>query len=460
MIKDNILLDTDVYKHTHWKMIPEDVKYTYAYQESRGVSDKGIPPETLVFGYQYYLKRYLEGQVITEEKIEEAQALMKEIFGTDQYFNEHGWKYILENYDGRLPILITAIPEGTVVPSHNVLMSIQNNDPQVPWLTTFVETLLMRSWYPMSVATTSFGIKRLIKKYADKTGGNPDIQFHLNDFGSRGVSSKESAGIGGMAHLINFQGSDTIEAARYAKAYYGAEFCMASVAASEHSETLLFGEDHEKDAYEHFIDTFPSGILSVVSDTYDLNVAVDKIFGVELKDKILERDGKLVVRPDSGYPPHITIQVLKSLYKHFGGSTNDKGYIELNPKVGVIYGDFIAYGMIDDILAAMEREGFSTNNVVFGMGGGLLQQVNRDTFKFAIKNSACADKYHNWRGIAKNPLQDPGKKSKKGRLQLIMEDGKFKTQEANYLHVDRDLLVPVFENGIILRTYEWEDIRL
>ena len=459
IITDNILLDSDVYKHTHWKMIPKNVKYAYAYQESRGVTDKGVPPETLVFGYQYYIKRYLEGKVITEEMITQAADMMKEIFGTDKYFNEHGWKYILENYDGQLPIIIKAVPEGTVVPCHNILLSIQNTDPNVPWLTTFVETLLMRSWYPISVASTSFGIKRLIKKYQEKTGGSPMIDFHLNDFGSRGVSSKESAGIGGMSHLINFQGSDTIEAARYAKAFYNAGFVMASVAATEHSETLLFGEEHEKEAYEHFIDTFPSGILSVVSDTYDINNAVDKIFGEELRDKILERDGRLVVRPDSGYPPHITVQVLKSLYKHFGGTNNAKGYINLNPKVGVIYGDYIRYGMIDDILAGMEKEGFSTDNVVFGMGGALLQQVNRDTFKFAIKNSACADENEKWVGIAKNPISDPSKKSKKGRLQLIQEDGKFRTQEYNYLHSDKDLLVPIFKNGKLLVEYDWEDIR-
>jgi len=458
-ISDNILLDTDVYKHTHWKMIPPDVKYTYAYQESRGVTDKGVPPETVVFGYQYYLKRYLEGQVIKEEMIEVADLLMEEIFGTDQYFNKHGWKYILENYDGKLPILIKAVPEGMVIPSHNILMSIENTDPNVPWLTTFVETLLMRSWYPISVASTSFGIKKLIRKYAERTGGNIEIPFHLNDFGSRGVSSKESAGVGGMAHLVNFQGSDTIEAALYAKQYYNANFVMASVAATEHSETLVWGEDHEKEAYEHFIKTFPSGILSVVSDTYDINNAVNKIFGEELRDKILERDGKLVVRPDSGYPPHITVQVLKSLYKHFGGSTNDKGYITLNPKVGVIYGDYIRYGMIDDILAGMEKEGFSTDNVVFGMGGALLQQVNRDTFKFAIKNSACADEHHSWKGIAKNPITDPGKKSKKGRLQLIKEDGKFFTQEYNPYHEDKDLLVPIFKNGKLLVDWTWDEVR-
>ena len=230
------------------------------------------------------------------------------------------------------------------------------------------------------------------------------------------------------------------------------------MAATEHSETLLFGEEHEKDAYEHFLKAFPNGILSIVADTYDINNAVDKIFGEELRDQILERDGKLVIRPDSGYPPHITVQVLKSLYRRFGGSINDKGYITLNPKVGVIYGDYIRYGMIDDILAGMEKEGFSTDNVVFGMGGALLQQVNRDTFKFAIKNSACADENHNWVGIAKNPITDPGKKSKKGRLQLIKTENGYKTQEYNPYHADKDILIPVFKNGNLLVDHQWEDV--
>jgi len=205
IINDNIILDTDAYKPTHWKLIPPNVKYTYAYQESRGVSDKGVPPETLVFGYQYYLKRYLVGKVITEETISEAREILKEMFGTGQYFNEHGWKYIPENYDGQLPVLIKAVPEGMVIPSHNILLSIENTDANLPWLTTYIETLLMRSWYPISVASTSYGIKKLIRKYAIRTGGNVEIPFHLHDFGSRGVSSKESAGIGGMAHLVNFK---------------------------------------------------------------------------------------------------------------------------------------------------------------------------------------------------------------------------------------------------------------
>ncbi|KKM66610.1 hypothetical protein LCGC14_1479460 [marine sediment metagenome] len=456
---NNLLLDSDMYKHSHHLMIPPKVKYTLAYQESRGVNDKGVTTETLVFGYQYYIKKYLEGQVVTKEKIELAKERVSEVFGNDTYFNETGWTHILEKHDGHLPLLIKAVPEGTVVPCHNVLLTIENTDPEVPWLTTFIETLLMRSWYPITVASTSFGIKRLIRKYAELTGGNLDIPFHLNDFGSRGVSSKESAGIGGMAHLINFLGSDTIEEVNYAKEFYSADFVAGSPPASEHSETLVWGEACEKEAYAHMLDTFPTGILSMVIDTYDTTYAVNQIICQDLREKILNRDGKLVIRPDSGFPPHISVQILKSLYKYFGGSINGKGYINLNPKVGIIYGDFISYGMIDDILSAVTKEGFTTDNIVFGMGGGLLQQVNRDTYKFAIKNSACADFDHKWIGIAKNPLTDPGKKSKKGRLQLVMENGEFKTQSYNMHQEDKDLLLPIFENGKLVKDYTWDDIR-
>lgn len=457
VVDDNIILDTDIYKHIHWELVPKHVAFTVAYMESRGVSDKGLPLETVACMYQYYIERYLIGQVVTKDNVDEAEELINRVLG--KHFNVEGWKYILDKYEGRLPIRIKAVAEGTVLPCHNVMLTIENTDPKLPWLTTFIETMLLRSWYPISVATTSFGIRRLIKKYAELTGGNPDIRYHLNDFGSRGVSSKESAGIGGCAHLFVFDGTDNIEGIRYAEAYYKAKFGFLSVPATEHSETLLGGEDHEKETYEFFMDQIPEGILSIVSDTYDLNNAVDKIFGVELRSKILNRNGKLVVRPDSGFPPHITIQVLKSLYKNFGGTINEKGYIVLNPKVGVIYGDYIRYGMIDDILSAMVHEGFSTDNVVFGMGGALLQQVNRDTFKFAIKNSAYANEKMDWTGIAKNPITDPGKKSKKGRLQLILEDGKYTTQEYNYLNQDKDLLKTVFENGESFNKQSFDEVR-
>lgn len=460
ILNENIILDTDAYKHTHWKMIPENVQYTYAYLESRGVTDKGVPSETVFFGLQYYIKRYMMGQVVSEENITEAEALLKQVFNYD-YFNQKGWRYILDKYDGYLPLRIKSVDEGSVVPCLNVLLTVENTDPKLPWLTTFIETLLMRIWYPISVATTSFGIKKLIRKYQRLSGGSDFLDYHLNDFGSRGVSSKESAGIGGMSHLIVFKGSDTLEGVKYAKAYYNADFVAGSVAASEHSETLLFGEEHEKEAYQTMLDVYPEGLLSIVSDTYDINNAVDNIFGRELRDKILSRKGKLVIRPDSGYPPHICTVILKSLYKNFGGKINNNGYISLNPKVGVIYGDFIRYGMIDDIFSAITKEGFSTDNVVFGMGGALLQQVNRDTFKFAIKNSAV--KYRDndeWVGIAKNPITDPNKKSKKGILQLIKDsDNNYLTQQYNKKDEPSDLLKTKFLNGYIQLEESYEEIR-
>lgn len=460
MLEHNIILDTDAYKETHWKMLPKGLTTQYSYLESRGVSDKGVPQETLFFGLQIILKKYLEGVVVTQEMVEEADTFCKSIFGFDNYFNRYGWEKIVNVYGGKLPIRIKAVPEGTLVPSHNVLMTVENLDPELAFLTNFLETLLMRVWYPISVSTTSFGIKRLIKKYAEKTGGNSFIQFHLNDFGSRGVSSKESAGIGGASHLVNFMGTDTLEGVLYAMKYYGAVNPAGSVAASEHSVTILYKEENESKAYESYMEAYPNGILSIVSDTYDLYNAVDKIFGQELKYKILERDGKVVVRPDSGYPPQVTLQTLKLLWKHFGGTINDAGYKILNPKIGVIYGDFIRYGMIDDILNEMEKAGFSTDNIVFGMGGALLQQVNRDTFKFAFKASAGVLDGE-WIDVHKEPKTGMDKASKAGRLQLVTDynTGKFITQVYSEFTVDRDHLVTVFENGVITKEYTFDEIK-
>jgi nicotinamide phosphoribosyltransferase len=459
MLDANIILDTDAYKHTHWWMLPHAMTYQHSYLESRGVSDKGVPQETLFYGLQITLKKYLCGVVVTQAMIEEADEFCQGVFGAN-YFNRKGWQKIVDVYGGKLPVRIRAVPEGTLVGSHNVLMTVESLDSELAFLPNFLETLLLRVWYPISVATTSFGIKRLIKKYAIKTGGNMFLQFHLNDFGSRGVSSKESAGIGGSAHLINFSGTDNYEGIIYAMKYYNSPVCGFSVAASEHSATIVYGEENEALAYESFMTAYPTGIISIVSDTYDLYNAVDNIFGKKLKSMILERDGKLVVRPDSGYPPEVTLQVLKRLWKHFGGTVNDHGYKVLNPKVGVIYGDFIKYGMIDDILSAMEEAGFSTDNIVFGMGGALLQQVNRDTFKFAFKASA-ATVNGEMIDVHKSPATDMGKASKAGRLQLLKnrDTGNFETVLYNDVNKDRDNLVTVFETGVLTKEYTFDEIK-
>ncbi len=447
----NIILLTDAYKATHWKQYPKDTKRVYSYFESRG----GKFDETLFYGLQILLIKYLEGQVLEQWMIDEADAFLSEVFGVD-YFNKEGWQYILDTYDGRLPVRIKAVKEGSVVPTRNVLMTIENTDDNVPWLTNFLETLLVQVWYPTTVATLSYEVKKLGQAFAEKTSDNPVSPFLLNDFGFRGVSSVESAGIGGSAHLVSFLGTDTLEGIRYAKTYYNAEACGFSVMATEHSTTTIYGRDNELSAYEAFLDACPSGLLSVVSDSYNLYQAIEW-FGTKLRDKILSREGKFVVRPDSGDPVEVSLRCVQMLDAYFGSTVNSKGYKVLNPKVGVIYGDGINYYSIQLILENLERNGYAIDNIVFGMGGGLLQQVDRDTQKFAFKCSAAliGDE---WVDVYKDPVTDNGKHSKRGRLNLVKNElGEYVT--TSYRVCGDDELHTVFENGFLTNRLKFDDIK-
>lgn len=453
---DNFILLTDAYKCTHHLQYPKDTEFVYSYFESRG----GKFDETVFYGLQIFLKKYLEGKVVEEWMIDEAEEFCNKLFG-QRFFNREGWEHILRNHGGRLPVMITAVPEGTRVKTRNVLITIQNTDPKVPWLTNFLETLLVQVWYPTTVATLSAKIKDLGKEYAEKTSDNPVSPFLLNDFGFRGVSSVESAGIGGSAHLVSFRGTDTLHGVTYAQRYYGAEDVANSVMASEHSTTTIYGRENEKEAYRHFIKQCPEGILSLVSDSYDIYQAIEG-FGTDLKEEILARGketgfAKLVVRPDSGDPVQMSVECLKRLDKHFGSTVNSKGYKVLNPKVGVIYGDGINYDSIKEILSEMEKEGYAIDNIVFGMGGGLLQQVNRDTQKFAFKCSS-AMRGKDWFDVYKDPITDKGKQSKRGRLKLVKdENGEFKT--VNYGEPGINLLQSVFYYGKVENEQRFEDIQ-
>lgn len=458
-MKRNLLLDTDAYKQTHHLIYPEGTRNIVSYLEARG----GESEHTLFFGLQYALKEYLTGKVVTQEMIDEAEIFCNKMFGMN-YFNRKGWEYILHKYDGRLPIKIKAVPEGTVVPVHNVLMTIENTDPNVPWLTNFLETILFESiWYGTSVATLSFNIKRLIKSYAEYAGEtvNP---FHLNDFGFRGVSSHESAMIGGAAHLVNFLGTDTLAGIRMAMDYYNSDVCGYSVMASEHSVVTMFGRENELDAYKHFLKVCPSNtIFSSVSDTYDFKNTVDIMYGDILKNDILNREGKWVIRPDSGDPVDMSIYALRSAYEKFGGTVNERGYKVLNPRVGVIYGDGIDYNTINQILkAVVVYERFAPSNIIFGMGGALLQKVNRDTHKMAIKAS-LGNINGEWIPVWKETKTDTSKKSKPGRLALFkdLERGFITTTMNDPFAetIDGDCLETVFENGVLVREQNFEDIR-
>lgn len=463
----NIITLTDSYKLTHWKQYPEGTQHVYSYFESR----KGARfDETVFFGLQYVLKEYLEGAVVTEDKIAAADRLARAHFNGD-LFNAAGWRHVLERHGGRLPVRIRAVPEGTRVPTGNVLMTVENTDPACWWLTNYLETILTHVWYPSTVATLSAHVKSMIKSYLKYTGGPMGgLPFMLHDFGFRGASSVESAGIGGAAHLVNFVGTDTVRAIEVAMEYYGAGVCGFSVPATEHSVMTAMGPDGEQKVFEHMIDQYPGGILSVVSDSYDIFGACERIIGTALKDKILRRDGVFVVRPDSGDPVPTVLRILAILGDKFGHGENAAGYKVLNPKVRVIWGDGLEPDTIGEILKCMAGAGWGAENIVFGMGGGLLQKVNRDTQRFAFKSSAqCRGGV--WHDIFKKP-KDESKTSKKGRLSLIRVEGAHGSQymtvpeaDANdelylkHMRSGGDELKTVFEDGRITSPQTFDQVR-
>lgn len=453
-MRPNICLMTDSYKQTHWKMYPEGTTHVYSYLESRG----GEFSETVFFGLQYYLKKYLEGVVVERWMIDEAERVCRQHFGRE-FFNREGWEYILNVHGGKLPVEIRAVDEGTVVPTHNILMSVVNTDPECYWLPNYLETLLLKVWYPISVSTLSREIKKVIRESMERTSNDlSGIDFKLHDFGYRGVSSEESAMIGGMSHLVNFKGTDTMLALIGASRYYGCETAGYSVAATEHSVMTALGPDGEAEQFERVIKYGQGGIFSIVSDSYNIFNACKTILGEKLKHKVdTMPDGSvLVVRPDSGDPVTVMCEVLTILADKFGFTTNNKGYKVLNPKIRVIQGDGVNYESIKDMLKSINGLGFSTDNITFGMGGKLLQGVNRDTLKFAFKCSA-QKRNGQWYDVYKKPVTDSGKDSKKGRLRLDLENGRYSTKQFSINGFD--LLKVTYWDGLVLNPTDFETVR-
>lgn len=416
----NICLLTDSYKLTHWKQYPPDTETVYSYFEARG----GAYAKVLFFGLQYFLKKYLQWPV-RERDVIEADALAQLHFGAD-HFNRAGWDHIGRDHGGYLPLRIRAVPEGSLNPIGTPLITVENTCPKCFWLTNYVETLLVQTWYPTTVATLSHGVKQTIARYLEATAENAaGLPFKLHDFGFRGVSSVESAGLGGCAHLVNFRGTDTLAALQVARDIYSEPCAGFSIPASEHSTITSWGRANERDAFANMLDQYPTGLVACVSDSYNIWDACEKLWGEDLKDRVLQRDGVLVVRPDSGDPKVTVLRVITSLMKAFGYRTNSKGFDVLNDKVRVIQGDGVNPASIDDILWMLKEENISADNVAFGMGGALLQQLHRDTCKMAFKCSAIKRKGV-WHDVMKDPVTDPGKKSKAGRFELLpltFEDG-------------------------------------
>ena len=454
MIRNNIMLLTDSYKISHYKQYPTGTTSIYSYFESRGGKFKDVT----FFSLQFLLKEYIQGVVVTKEKIDEAEALYEKHFGNPSLFYREGWEHILNAHGGKLPLKIKAAPEGTPIPYSNVMMTIENTDPKCFWLTNLMETLLVQVWYGCTVATQSREMKKLILKYLEETGDPTGINFKLHDFGFRGVSSVESASIGGAAHLINFMGTDTIAGLSFIQDYYNSKDIFGfSIPAAEHSTITSWGRENEQAAYENMLNQYSEGLVAVVSDSYDIYNACENIWGGALKEKILNRKGTLVIRPDSGIPKDVVLKVIDILGNKFGYTTNEKGYKVLPPQIRVIQGDGVDYESIGGILDNLKEHGWSADNIGFGMGGALLQKLDRDTQKFAFKCS-CAVVNGEARDVFKDPITDHGKKSKKGRLKLI-KDATLGFTTVSEDATGEDVLKTVFENGEIKNQYTFEEIK-
>jgi nicotinamide phosphoribosyltransferase len=384
-----------------------------------------------------------------------------------------------------MPLRIKSLPEGTLCPIGIPCTTITNTVAHAYWLPNYLETILSTTvWQGMTSATIAYNYYKLLSKYAiETTGSNEFVQWQGHDFSMRGMSSLETACVSGAGHLLSFTGTDTIPSIEWLEKYYNAnvekELIGASVPATEHSVMCMGTKEKEIETFKYLIDKYPKGILSIVSDTWNLWDVLTK-FMPTLKNQIIERDGKVVIRPDSGDPvdilcgnetcnPHTNSAefkgVIELLWDVFGGNVNEKGYKVLDKHIGAIYGDSITLERAEQICERLKLKGFASTNVVLGIGSYTYQYNTRDTFGFAMKatyGEVLVDGKIEKREIWKDPITDDGtKKSAKGLIYIgkdiegnyYMEDQVSKTRER-----DGELKV-IFENGVLIKNWTLQEVR-
>ena len=457
----NLLLMTDSYKVSHWLQFPEGMERSFYYVESRG----GEYDEIMVAGVHYLTAILKQG--VTFADVLEADEFYQAHFG-QEIFHKEGWLDIVTKFGGKLPVTIRAIPEGVVVPVKNAILTIETEDG-FGWLAGYLETLILRAiWYPTTVATISFESKKAIHEAMELTCDLDSETrkiiegFRLHDFGARGVSSGESAAIGGLAHLYNFKGSDTVEGIKLARTLFSEDMAGYSIPAREHSTTTCYLREGEYEAFMNSVENFGGGLFAVVIDSYSTRKALDWLTTNErFLEALTEKGGTCVLRPDSGLPIDMVMLCLDFVWNKVGGSVNQKGYKVLDPRFRVIQGDGVDGDAIKRIISwCILGKKYSMENLAFGMGGGLLQHCDRDTQRFAMKCSAMKVNGE-WRDVYKSPETDPSKKSKAGRLDTITDDeGNIKTvvidDNPDY---SRSIMKTFFYNGMRMNLQTLDDIR-
>lgn len=461
-MKFNPVNATDAYKVTHWAQRPTELDFFYDYGEAR---KGGVYPATIHFGTNYIIKEYFMKK-ITQSDIDAAKLRSFKTFGTDNYFNEDIWKKVLNL--GYFPLRIKTAPEGMLIPASNVLFTIESTEKWFAPMVSHFEDWLMWHWYPTAVATRSFYIRKNITPYFEKSCENlAMLDFAVNDFGYRGGTMNEGATLGGMAHLISFDGTDNLSACENIKEYYNFTDAGKSVWATEHSVATIFGKGEGE--YQYIltqIERAPANAtLSIVIDSYDSdNFMYNVLARKDVKEAILNRPGKVVFRPDSGTPEINVLKYTEALAANFGFHINSKNYKALNPCVGIIQGDGMNEISIPNLYKIYTDAGWAADNLLTGSGGGLLEEgLNRDTNRFAVKVS-YAELGGKSTNVAKNPKTDTSKSSKSGKLKLHYSNNAFTTlassEETSIMFNSYvDSLQTIYENGNLLLDENFETIR-
>ena len=477
----NPLLYTDGYKVDHRRQYPNNTTLVYSNWTPRKSRIKGIE-KVVFFGLQYFIKKYIiedfKENFFNKSKAEICKKYSRRI---NNYLGENqvGIQHIEDLHDlGYIPMVFKALPEGVSVPIRVPMFTMYNTLPQFFWLTNYFETLLSTTvWLPCNSATIAKQYRIILDKYALETSSIPEfVDWQGHDFSMRGMAGLEAAMMSSAGHLLSFTGTDTIPTIDFLETYYNAdsdkELVGGSVAATEHSVMCMGTGEGEQDTIKRLItDVYPKGIVSIVSDTWDLWKVLAEYLP-NLKNEVLSRDGKVVIRPDSGNPVHIICGnpegkteverkgVIELLWETFGGETNEKGYKELDSHIGAIYGDSITLERAELILDGLKQKGFASTNVVLGIGSFTYQYNTRDTFGFAMK-ATYGEVDGEGREIFKDPITDDGtKKSAKGLIKIIIEDGEYKMiDQVNWNEERKGELKEVFRDGVVLVDEQLSEIR-
>jgi len=472
----------DFYKCSHRQQYPVGTEVVYSTWTPRTSRIRHIQ-SVVAFGFQGFIKEYLMdyfNENFFSRPLMEVLAEYSRVITHTLGVTNPDTSHITDLWElGFLPILIKAVPEGTIVPVRVPMLTIENTDPRFFWLTNYLETLMScELWLPSTSATTAWNYRKLLNAYAKLTGGDLGfVPFQGHDFSMRGMTSLESAAKSDAGHLLSFFGTDTIPGICYLERYYGAdvtrEMVGTSIPATEHSVMCAGGAENEYETYRRLItEVYPSGFLSIVSDTWDLWNTLSVIIP-SLKPEILARDGKIVIRPDSGDPvkiicgdddatdPRAKKGVIELLWDIFGGTVNEKGFKVLDSHIGCIYGDAITYDRCGEISVRLMNKGFASTNMVYGIGSFTYQYTTRDTFGFALKSTAVTINGEEI-AIYKNPVTDNGvKKSQKGRVAVLKIGAELKVFDGftSTDYIAADLLQPVFQDGKLLREEKLSEIR-